>query len=119
MDEERRLANPQLFAAWAGEEAASWEQAIGMSVTHLSRGQGRIVEVSQTGGVIAIHVQYARTIHDHALWEFRTEVREMTLPPGCTRAGLAPAARARRLLLDEGRRERHEAALPAVRQKKR
>ena len=97
MDEERRLAIPQLFARWAREEFPAWRQAIGASVTHLSRGDGRVTDVSQEAGSIAVHVRYARAERRHPLWEFRTELMRMTLPTGLSRDDLMSTVTARRL----------------------
>ena len=96
MDDERRLSNVQLFARWAGEDLDRWQQATGAFVTHLSRGDGQVTNVSQDAGLIAIQVQYERAARGHALWEFRTEFIAMTYPAGLTRADLIPAVTARR-----------------------
>jgi hypothetical protein len=116
MDEERRLSTSKLFAGWAGDDVHSWEQAVGASVTHLSRGDGQVTNVSQEAGIIAVHVQYARDSRRHALWEFRTELRDMTLPEGLTRADLIPRAKARRLRREQARRAEH-AAFPTNRRR--
>lgn len=97
MDEERRLSNVQLFASWAGEDFDAWQRATGASVTHLSRGNGQVTNVSQDAGIIAIQVQYERSARGHALWEFRTEFIAMTFAEGLTRADLIPTVEARRL----------------------
>jgi hypothetical protein len=104
MDEERRLSTSKLFAGWAGDDFPSWEQAVGASVTHLSRGDGQVTNVSSEAGIIAVHVQYARDSRRHALWEFRTELTNMTLPEGLTRTDLIPTAKARRLRREQERR---------------
>ena len=101
MDDERRLANSNLFASWAGDDFASWERAVGASVTHLSRGTGQVTGVTRDGGVISIHVQYGRSEYVHALWEFRTELISMTYPAGVTREELSEPVRARRLRHEE------------------
>lgn len=97
MNEESRLSNPQLFARWAGEDFDAWRQVIGMSVRHLSRGTGSITDVSREAGIVSIHVHYARAQREHPLWEFRTEVRSMTLPDGITREDLISVVKARQL----------------------
>ncbi len=112
MDIEERLSDQQLFARWADEDLASWERAVGMSLTHLSRGAGRIGAVSSAGGVIAVQVDYARSHYVHATWELRTEFTGMTLPAGITRADLIPGARARRLRLATAARD-ERALLPS------
>jgi hypothetical protein len=104
MDEERRLSTSKLFANWAGEDFPSWQQAIGASVTHLSRGNGHVTDVSREAGIISVHVQYLRDSRSHALWEFRTELTTMTLPAGLAREDLIPTVRARRLLQEEEKR---------------
>ena len=104
MDEERRLSIPQLFARWAHDDVHSWQQAVGVSVTHLSRGDGHVTDVSQEAGIISIHVQYARGNRGHPLWEFRTELIGMTLPAGLTRDDLIPAVKERRLLREQEQR---------------
>lgn len=109
VDEERRLSTSKLFAGWAGDDFPSWEQAVGASVTHLSRGDGQVTNVSQEAGIIAVHVQYARDTHSHALWEFRTELTHMTLPAGLARADLIPRAKARRLRQEREKRAEHAA----------
>lgn len=119
MGDEHRLANPQLFAGWAGEDFGSWEQAIGTSVTHVSRGRGQIINVTREAGVISVHVQYARSVREHATWEIRTEIRDMTLPLGYTRDQLIPAARAQRILHEQGKQARHAAQSVPERRKKR
>ena len=101
MDEEHRLSNPRLFARWAREDFSSWQHAIGTSVTHLSRGDGRVTNVSQEAGQVSIRVQYANAAREHPLWEFRTEFTHMTLPEGVTRGDFIPTVRARRLLQEE------------------
>jgi len=101
VNQEYRLSNPQLFARWAGEDFDAWRQVIGMSVTHLSRGKGSVIDVSQEAGIVSIHVHYARFQHEHPLWEFRTEVRSMTLPEGLTRDDLIMAVKARQLLQEQ------------------
>ena len=101
MDIEHRLSNSQLFARWAGEDFPSWERATGASVTHLSRGVGRVTSVSQDAGIISINVQYDRSARGHALWEFRTELIGMTYPEGLTRDELSPPVKARRLLQED------------------
>ena len=98
MDEERRLSNARLFASWAGEDFGAWQRATGASVTHLSRGNGQVTNVSQDAGHIAIHVHYERSDRGHALWEFRTEFIDMTYQAGLTREDLLPTVEARRLL---------------------
>ena len=98
MEEERRLSNSRLFASWAGEDFGAWQRATGASVTHLSRGVGRVTNVSQDAGTIAVHVQYERSDRQHALWEFRTEFIDMTYHAGLTREDLIPTVQARRLL---------------------
>lgn len=112
MDEERRISTPRLFASWAQEDFASWHRAIGASVTHLSRGDGRVVNVSQVGGDISVHVQYAGTGREHRLWEFRTELTHMILADGMTRNDLIPVVKARRLL-QEQQKKANRAALSA------
>jgi hypothetical protein len=114
MDEEGRISTPRLFASWAQEDFASWHRAIGATVTHLSRGDGRIVNVSQAGSIISIHVQYAGAGREHALWEFRTELTHMTLADGMTRNDLIPVVKARRLL-QEQQKKANRAALSAKR----
>ena len=98
MNDEHRLSTPRLFARWAGEDFHSWQQAIGASVTHLSRGDGRVTNVSQEAGVVSIHVQYVGADREHPAWEFRTEFTNMTFPEGLTREDLIPTVKARRLL---------------------
>ena len=98
MNDEHRLSIPKLFAKWAGEDFDSWRQAIGASVTHLSRGDGHVTAVSREGGAISIHVHYAHAEREHPLWEFRTEFTQMTLPHGLTRDELIPTVKAQRLL---------------------
>jgi hypothetical protein len=118
MDQDQRLGNPQLFAAWAGEEMQAWEQLAGVSVTHTSRGRGTVAHVSQDMGYITIHVRYNGAVREHPLWEFRTEIMNMTLPAGLTRADLLPAARARRVLETEAKRSAQEARMAIARQKR-
>lgn len=119
MDQIHRLANPQLFASWAGDDFHAWEQAIGTSVTHLSRGSGTVTHVSREMGSIVIHVRYGGAVHEHALWEFRTEVTSMTLPAGVARADLFPAARAQSILQEKARRTAQEARLVLARERRR
>lgn len=102
--EEDRLSNRELFASWAGEDFHSWQKAIGASVTHLSRGDGHVTNVSQEGGSVSIHVRYARSDRVHPLWEFRTELTSMTLPAGLTRDDFVPTVKARRLLREQGQK---------------
>lgn len=112
MNEEFRLSNPRLFARWAGEDLESWQQAVGVSVTHLSRGDGRVTKILQDAGVISIHVQYAQADHQHPTWEFRTEFTNMTLPEGLSRDEVIPAVKARRLAQEqEEKTTRHIASL--------
>lgn len=118
MEQDFTLSNPQLFAGWAGDDVQAWEQAIGTSVTHLSRGAGTVMQVSREAGIIAIHVRYNGSVHEHALWEFRTEIRNMTLPPGLTRTDLLPAARERRKQQAIDRRAAQEARLISIRQRR-
>ncbi|MGD9889783.1 MAG: hypothetical protein AB7R89_14485 [Dehalococcoidia bacterium] len=118
MDQAQTLSNSQLFASWAGEDVQSWEQAIGTSVTHVSRGAGTVSNVSREAGNIAVHVQYTRAVHAHALWEFRTEIRNMTLPTGLTRADLLPATRERQKQQAEDKRAAQEARLILMRQRR-
>ncbi|MGH2583487.1 MAG: hypothetical protein ACRDJE_01080, partial [Dehalococcoidia bacterium] len=87
----------------------AWRQGIGMSVTHLSRGEGSITNGSQEAGFVTIHVHYARLQREHPLWEFRTEVRSMTLPEGLTREDLIVAVKARQLLQDQEEKADREA----------
>ena len=101
MDEERRLSTPKLFARWAREDFPSWQQAIGATVTHVSRGDGHVTNVTQEAGTVSIHVHYARADREHPLWEFRTELMSMTLPAGVTRDDMIPTVRARRLLREQ------------------
>jgi hypothetical protein len=96
MDEDYRLSIPKLFARWAGEDVHSWEQAIGVSVTHLSRGEGRVTGVSETTGIISIRVEYARASREHPLCELRTEFTNMTLPAGLNRDHMIATMKARR-----------------------
>ena len=117
MDHEQRLANPQLFAVWAGEDVEAWEQAVGTSVTHTSRGPGTVTSVSRDAGDISIHVRYIRGVHEHALWEFRTEITRMTLPAGLARADLLPAARAHRIQQTIDRRDAQAARLLLTKQR--
>ena len=98
MNDEHRLSTPKLFAKWAGANFASWRQAIGASVTHMSRGDGHVTAVSREAGVVSIHVHYAQAEREHPLWEFRTEFMQMTLPNGLTRDDLIPTVKAQRLL---------------------
>jgi hypothetical protein len=97
VDEEYRLSIPKLFARWADEDFHAWEQAIGTSVTHLSRGNGRVADVTREGGIITVHVQYAKAVRGHPLCELRTEFTQMTLPAGLTRDGVIATVKARRL----------------------
>jgi len=105
VDEEHRLSNRQLFASWAREDFHSWQQAIGASVTHLSRGDGQVTNVSQEAGIVSIQIHYAQGNREHPLWEFRTELTNMTFPKGLTRDDFIPTVKARRLL-----QEQHEKA---------
>jgi hypothetical protein len=116
VDQDERLGTPQLFAGWAGEDAAAWERAVGTSVTHLSRGNGTVTLIAQEASGVAVHVRYSGTgaVRAHALWEFRTEVTRMTLPAGLTRADLLPAARARRIRQERDRKAKQEARLLAI-----
>ncbi len=118
MEQDFTLSNPQLFAGWAGDDVQAWEQAIGTSVTHLSRGNGTVMQVVREAGNIAIHIRYNGTIHEHPLWEFRTEIRNMTLPLGLTRTDLLPAARERRKQQTIERRAAQEARLIVMRQRR-
>ena len=118
MDQAQALSNSQLFAGWAGEDVQSWEQAVGTSVIHVSRGAGTVSHVSREAGNIAVHVQYTSAIHEHALWEFRTEIKNMTLPSGLTRADLLPAARERQKQQAVDRRAAQEARLILMRQRR-
>jgi hypothetical protein len=118
VDQAQALSNSQLFAGWAGEDVQSWEQAVGTSVIHVSRGAGTVSHVSREAGTIAVHVQYTRDLHEHALWEFRTEIRNMTLPAGLTRADLLPAARERQQQQAVDRRAAQEARLTQMRQRR-
>lgn len=104
MDVEQQLTNQQLFALWADGDIASWERVVGVSLTHLSRGVGRVTSVSQTAGEVSIHVQYFRAQREHPLWEFRTEFIRMTLPDGLTREEMIPVVKARRLRREEIKR---------------
>jgi hypothetical protein len=117
VDQARALSNSQLFAGWAGDDVSSWEQAVGTSVIHVSRGAGTVSHISREAGNIAVHIQYTRSIHEHALWEFRTEIRNMTLPAGLTRADLLPAARERQKQQAVDRRAAQEARLILMRQR--
>lgn len=119
MNEDHRLGTPQLFAGWAGDDVVSWEQAVGTSVIHLSRGAGTVTQISREVGNIVIHVRYDGAVHAHALWEFRTEIRNMTLPPGLTRSDMLPAARERLKQQAADRRAAQEARLILIRQKRR
>jgi hypothetical protein len=109
VDEEQRLSDPQLFARWAREDVDAWRQAINLSVTHLSRGTGQVIDVSQEEGGLSVHVQYARSGRKHPLWEMRTEFTRMTLPEGLTRADLIPTIKARRLLQERAKQADREA----------
>jgi hypothetical protein len=104
MDDERRLSTSKLFASWAGEDFHSWQQAVGASVTHLSRGSGQVTSVSQEAGIVSVHVRYLRADRSHPLWEFRTELTNMTLPEGLTRDDLIPTVKAQRLLKEQEKR---------------
>ena len=110
MDEENRLSNPKLFAKWAREDFPSWRQLTGVSVTHLSRGDGQVVNVAREAGIVSIQVQYARAERTHALWELRTEVTDMTLPQGLTRAGLIAPVKAQRLRKEQAQKASRAAA---------
>ena len=110
MDEEHRLSNPKLFAKWAHEDFPAWRQLIGVAVTHLSRGDGQVTDVSREAGSVSIQVQYARSERSHALWEFRTEFTDMTLPQGLTRADLIAPVKAQRLLQEQARKASRTAA---------
>jgi hypothetical protein len=101
VDEDYRLSIPKLFARWAGEDFHSWQEAIGVSVTHLSRGNGRVTDVSQEAGNISIHIQYARAVREHPLCEFRTEFIQMTLPTALTRDDVIATLKERRLLHEQ------------------
>lgn len=117
MDHDQRLANPQLFAFWAGEDVEAWEHAVGTSITHISRGPGTVTSVSQDAGNIGIHVGYIQGVHEHPLWEFRTEITKMTLPAGLSRADLLPAARAHRIQQTIDRRDAQAARLLLAKQR--
>ena len=112
MDEERRLSTPKLFASWAGEDLHCWQQAIGASVTHLSRGVGQVTDVSLEAGSITVTVRYLLAERRHALWEFRTELTHMTLPEGLTRDDLIPMAKVQRLRREQEQRAELDAAWP-------
>ena len=114
MDQEQRMTDQQLFARWAGDDLPSWERAIGMTMTHLSRGDGLVRRVTREAGQVAVEVEYGRSNRTHAPWELRTEFTRMTLPEGLVRADLIPGARARRLLREQDRRTNH-AVLPSRR----
>jgi hypothetical protein len=118
MDEEYRMSGPLLFARWAGEDFQSWYQAIGVSVTHLSRGNGRVTNVSQEGGTVFVHVQYAKEGRVHALWEFRTELTHMSLPDGLTRDDMITPVRARRLLQEQATKADSAALTPEQRRER-
>ena len=110
MDQERHLSTSKLFGLWAGDELHSWERAVGATVTHLSRGKGQVTGVSRAPGGVAIHVQYLGAAHDHAPWEFRTELTAMTLPDGLTREQLIPPVKTQRLDRERETRLASEAA---------
>ena len=110
MDEENRLSNPKLFAKWAREDFPSWQQLTGVSVTHLSRGDGQVTDVSREAGSVSIQVQYAHAARSHALWEFRTEITDMTLPHGLTHGDLIAPVKAQRLLQEQARKTSSTAA---------
>ena len=110
MDEEYRLSIPRLFGRWAGEDFHAWQQAIGVSVTHLSRGNGRVTDVTREGGIITVHIQYAKAVRGHPLCELRTEFTQMALPTGLTRDGVIATVKARRLLHEQNVAANREAA---------
>jgi hypothetical protein len=114
LDDERRLSTSKLFASWAGEDFHSWQQAVGAAVTHLSRGTGHVINVSQEAGVVSVNVRYLRADRSHPLWEFRTELTTMTLPNGLTRDDLIPTVKARRLLKEQEKRA-ERVAFPSIR----
>jgi hypothetical protein len=118
VDQAQALSNSQLFAGWAGDDVQSWEQAVGTAVIHVSRGAGTVSHVSREAGNIAVHVKYTSAVHEHALWEFRTEIKNMALPNGLTRADLLPAARERQKQQAEDRRTAQEARLILMRQRR-
>lgn len=103
MDEEHQLSNSLLFARWAGEDHEAWQQAVGGSVTHLSRGKGQVTAVSEQDGVVSVHVHYAKGDRIHASWELRTEFIDMKYANGLTRADFIPTVRARRLHKEQQR----------------
>jgi hypothetical protein len=109
MDEERRFSTVELFASWAREDFNLWHQAIGTSVTHLSRGDGHITDVTQDAGAVTVHIHYAHGERAHPLWEFRTEVTHMTLPVGLLRDDLLATVTARRLVQERSKQATREA----------
>ncbi len=109
MDEEQRLSSVELFASWASDVFDAWHQAIGATVTHLSRGAGHITDVTQDAGDVTVHVHYARGDRGHPLWEFRTEVTHIVLPAGLLRDDLRATVKARRLVQERSKQATQEA----------
>jgi hypothetical protein len=80
-----RLTNLQLYARWARDDATAWQRLLGTRVTHLSRGDGEVTDVSADADAVTVLVQYTRGHRRHPLWEFRTEIIRLALPVGLTR----------------------------------
>jgi hypothetical protein len=75
-----------------------------------------VTDVTREGGIITVHVHYAKAVREHQLWEIRTELTHMTLSTGLSRDQLISTLRARnaQALLDEQNVDANRAAPSAM-----